>query len=83
MLATSPLASVSPPLMNALPEVVKFELEASPSVTPVSAPPPLSTVPSVLITVPPTMVPENEVIDRPPGPVPMSRTLPVLVKVLV
>ena len=83
ILAVSPLAKVNPLLMKILPLVVKLVWVASPRVTPVRMVLPLSTVPSLLITVPPTMVPENEVIDRPPTPVPMSSVLPVLVSVLV
>ena len=62
---------------------------ASPSVTALSVPPPLSTVPSELTTVPPVMVPLNEF--RPPAPAtpllpntpaaPMSSTWPVLLSV--
>ena len=81
LLTVAPLASVSPLVKLIRPLVVKLGFNALPRVTPLSVPP-LSTVPSVLTTLPPTIVPDNADSDNPPAPPPMS-TVPVLVRVPV
>jgi len=79
MFTVVPAPSVSPLSKLIAPLVAKFGFSALPSVTPSSVPP-VSTVPSPLTTVPPVMLPLNEV--SPPGPntppPPMSSVPPVL-----
>ena len=79
-LAVTPLPSVNPLLKVMVPLVVNAGFSAFPSVTPSSVPP-VNTVPSLLTTVPPVMVPVNDDSASPPTTAPISTVLPVLFRV--